>query len=372
LEIVAPSGQSFSFPGALPGPDASLELQDWEVCGEILRRGDIGFAETYLAGLWSTPDLTAILSVAALNNGALEEAIYGKFWGKVFYRLRHLLRVNTRGGSERNIHAHYDLGSDFYRRWLDATMTYSSGLFAGDLTCSLEDAQVAKYERILTLLDPQPGSRILEIGCGWGGFAEYAARTRACRVNGITISRRQLDFARRRIRDAGLTDRVALEFRDYRDQLGSYDHVVSIEMYETLGERFWPTYFRTLRERLKPGGRAVVQAITIADERFDRYRNSTDFIQQFIFPGGMLASPSVFRAQAEHAGLAVHSTYAFGLDYAETLRRWNERFNRAWREIHADGFNERFKRLWNFYLSYCEAGFRSRSTDVLQVEMRHA
>jgi cyclopropane-fatty-acyl-phospholipid synthase len=372
LEIIVPGGQSFSFPGALPGPDASLELQDWAVCGEILRRGDIAFAETYLGGRWTTRDLAAVLSVAALNNGTLEEAIYGRFWGKVFHRLRHVLRVNARSAGQRNIHAHYDLGSEFYRRWLDATMTYSSALFSGDLTRSLEDAQVAKYERILGLLDPRPGSRILEIGCGWGGFAEYAARTRDCSVHGITISRRQLEFGLRRIRDAGLTERVALEFRDYRDLRGSYDHVVSIEMYEAVGERFWPTYFRTLRERLKPRGRAVVQAITIADERFDRYRSSTDFIQQFIFPGGMLASPSVFRAQAERAGLAVHSAHAFGLDYAETLRRWNQRFNQAWREIQIDGFDERFKRLWNFYLSYCEAGFRSRSTDVLQVEMSHA
>jgi cyclopropane-fatty-acyl-phospholipid synthase len=372
LEIVVPGGQRFSFPGALPGPDALLELQDWRVCGEILRRGDIGFAEAYLAGRWSTPDLTAVLSVAALNNGALEEAVYGELWGKVFYRLRHLLRVNTRRGSQRNIHAHYDLGNDFYRHWLDATMTYSSALFAGDPTRSLEDAQVAKYERILTLLDPRPGSRLLEIGCGWGGFAEYAARTRGCSVHGITISRRQLELARQRIDAAGLAQRVALNFGDYRDLQGSYDHVVSIEMYEAVGERFWPTYFRTLRERLKPGGRGVVQAITIADERFDRYRSSTDFIQQFIFPGGMLASPSEFRAQAERAGLTVHSTHSFGLDYAETLRRWSQRFNRAWREIQADGFDERFKCLWNFYLSYCEAGFRSRSTDVLQVEMSHA
>jgi len=372
VEIVVPGGQRFSFPGALPGPDAALELQDWQVCGEILRRGDIGFAETYLAGRWTTPDLTAVLSVAAMNNGALEEAVYGELWSKVFYRLRHLLRVNTRSGSQRNIHAHYDLGNDFYRRWLDATMTYSAALFSGDTTRSLEDAQVAKYERILTLLDPRPNSRILEIGCGWGGFAEYAARTRGCSVHGITISRRQLELARRRIDAAGLGERVALEFCDYRDLQGCYDHVVSIEMYEAVGERFWPVYFRTLRERLKPGGRAVVQAITIADARFDRYRSSTDFIQQFIFPGGMLASPSVLRAQAERAGLAVHSTHAFGLDYAETLRRWNQRFNRAWREIQADGFDERFKRLWNFYLSYCEAGFRSRSTDVLQVEMTHA
>ena len=372
LEIVAPGGQSFSFPGALPGPDASLKLEDWDVCAEILRCGDIGFAETYLSGRWITPDLTAVLSVAALNNGALEDAIYGKFWAQVFYRLRHLLRVNTRARSERNIHARYDLGNDFYRRWLDGTMTYSSALFAGELTRSLEDAQLAKYERILALLDARPGSRILEIGCGWGGFAEYAARTRGLRVHGITVSRRQLEFAQRRIREARLTERVVLEFRDYRELAGSYEHVVSIEMYEAVGQRSWPMYFRTLSERLTPGGRAVVQAITIADERFDRYRGSADFIRQFIFPGGMLASPSVFRAQAERAGLALRSVHAFGLDYAETLRRWNERFNQAWNDIQPHGLDARFKRLWNFYLSYCEAGFRSRSTDVLQVEMSHA
>jgi cyclopropane-fatty-acyl-phospholipid synthase len=372
LEIVAPGGQSFSFPGALPGPDASLKLDDWDVCAEILRSGDIGFAETYLSGRWVTPDLAAVLSLAALNNGALEEAIYGKFFGKLLYRLRHLLRMNTRAGSERNIHAHYDLGNDFYRRWLDQTMTYSSALFAGDFDRSLEDAQLAKYERILALLDPRPGSLILEIGCGWGGFAEYAARTRGCRVHGITISRRQLEFARQRVRDAGLDDRVTLEFCDYRDVQGRYDNVVSIEMYEAVGERFWPAYFRALRDRLKPGGRAVVQAITIAEERFERYRHSTDFIQQFIFPGGMLASLSVLHAQASRAGLTVRSTHAFGLDYAETLRRWNQRFNQAWSDIQPHGFDARFKRLWNFYLSYCEAGFRSRSTDVLQVEMSHA
>jgi cyclopropane-fatty-acyl-phospholipid synthase len=373
LEIVAPGGQSFSFPGVLPGPDASLKLQDWDVCARILRSGDVGFAETYLDGRWVSPDLTAVLSLAALNTGALEEAIYGKLWARILLRLRHLLRVSTRAGSKRNIHAHYDLGNDFYRRWLDATMTYSSALFAGDFDCSLEDAQLAKYERILSLLDPKPDSRILEIGCGWGGFAQHAARTRGCSVHGITISRRQLEFAQQRIRDAGLAERVSFGFCDYRDVHGRFDHVVSIEMYEAVGERSWPAYFRTLRERLKPGGRAVIQAITIADERFHRYRHSIDFIQQFIFPGGMLASPSVLSARAERAGLAVRSTYAFGADYAETLRRWNRRFNAAWEDLQAaHGFDARFKRLWNFYLSYCEAGFSSRSTDVVQMEMSHA
>ncbi len=372
LEFAGPSGRSFAFPGALPGPAARLELQDWEVCGEILRRGDVGFAETYLAGRWATPDLTAVLSVAALNEGALEEALYGRFLARAFQRVRHLLGTNARGGSERNVHARYDLGNDFYERWLDATMTYSSALFVGDLRLSLEQAQAAKYERILDLLGAPAGSRILDIGCGWGGFAEHAARTRGCKVHGISISKRQLELAQARIRDAGLGERVTFELGDYRDLLGSYDCVVSIEMYEVLGERGWPAYFRAVRERLKPGGRAVVQAITVADERFDRYRFSTDFIQQFIFPRRMLASPSALRAHAERAGLTVRSVYAFGLDYAETLRRWRERFNEVWPELQAHGFDERFCRLWNFYLSYCEAGFLSRNTDVLQVEMAHA
>lgn len=371
LEIVAPGGQGFSFPGRLPGPDATLVLRDWGVCSQILRHGDIGLAQTYLAGRWATPDLAAVLTLAALNDSALEEAIYGKFWGNALHRLRHLLRMPTRRARQRNVHARYDLGNEFYRRWLDATMTYSSALFAGDFTRSLEDAQVAKHERILALTGLRPGSRILDIGCGWGAFAEYAARTRGCSVHGVTISRRQLEFAQQRVRDAGLGGRVTLELRDYRDVRGSYDHVVSIEMYETVGQQFWPAYFRVLRERLKPGGRAVVQAITMADERFARYRSGSDFIRQFIFPGGMLASPSVLRRQAAYAGLTVRSDHAFGMDYAETLSRWRQRFNRAWREIQAGGLDERFKRLWNFYLCYCEAGFRSRSTDVLQVELSH-
>jgi cyclopropane-fatty-acyl-phospholipid synthase len=369
LEIVAPGGQSFTFPGAVPGPDALLALEDWDVCAAILRRGDIGLAETFLAGRWTTPDLPALLSVAALNDGVLERANRSRLWSAVLRRLHRLCGVRARAASRRNVHARHDLGNDFYLRWLDATMTYSSAWFAGDFSRSLEDAQLQKYERILRLLDPRPGSRVLDVGCGWGGFAEYAARTRGCNVHGVTVSRRQLEFARARIRDAGLSERVAFELRDYREVQGNYDHVVSIEMYETLGERHWPAYFRILRERLKPGGRAVVQAITIADERFARYRSSTDFIRQFILPVALLASPSRFRALAEGAGLTVHSSHAFGMDYAETLRRWNRRFTQAWPQMRAQGLDERFLRLWSFYLSHCEAGFRSRSTDVLQVEM---
>jgi cyclopropane-fatty-acyl-phospholipid synthase len=372
LELLGPDGRSFSFPGALPGPDAEIHLEDWEVASDLLRSGDIGFAEAYLQGRWHAPDLTAVLTLAGLNHGALEQAIYGRRWSALLFRLRHLVRANTRAGARRNIHAHYDLGNDFYQRWLDQTMTYSSALFGGDWSRSLEDAQTAKYERILRLVNPRPGERMLEIGCGWGGFAEYAARTRGCRVHGITVSRRQLGWAQERIRRAGLDALVTLEFRDYRDLEGEFDHVVSIEMYEAVGERYWPVYFDTIARCLKRGGRAVVQAIVIADELFHRYRRGTDFIQQYIFPGGMLASPTVFAGHAQSAGLELRTRHHFGADYAETLQRWQQGFNQAWPEIQAPGFDARFKRLWNFYLSYCEAGFRAGTTDVMQVEMSHA
>lgn len=251
-------------------------------------------------------------------------------------------------------------------------MTYSSALFAGDFGLSLEDAQLAKYERILSVINPQPGQRILEIGCGWGGFAEYAARTRRCSVHGITVSQRQLEFAQARIDSAGLGEHVSLSFCDYRDVEGRFDNIVSIEMYEAVGERFWPAYFETISGHLAPGGKAVLQAITIADQLFERYRRGTDFIQQYVFPGGMLASPAALAAQAQRAGLRVRSSYGFGSDYAETLQRWSQAFNAAWPELQRGSFDTRFKRLWNFYLAYCEAGFRAKTTDVMHVEMGHA
>jgi cyclopropane-fatty-acyl-phospholipid synthase len=372
LEIIGPGRERMTFPGTLPGPDARIELLDWGVCGEVLRAGDIGFAEAYLAGWWTTPDLSAVLTLAAMNRRHIEQVVYGRWWGKLLYRLRHLLRANTRRQARRNIHAHYDLGNAFYAQWLDATMSYSSALFDGDTTQSLESAQQAKYERILRVLDVEPGASVLEIGCGWGGFAEQAARTRGCRVHGITISRRQLEFARARMERAALADQVTLDFCDYRDVSGTYDHIVSIEMIEAVGERYWPRYFDTLRARLRPGGRAVVQAITIDDTLFDNYRRGTDFIQQYIFPGGMLASEAELHRQVQRAGLRVRSAHRFGPDYAETLRRWQQRFNAAWPRLHREELDERFRRLWNFYLSYCEAGFGAGSTDVIQLELSHA
>jgi cyclopropane-fatty-acyl-phospholipid synthase len=372
LDVVSPAGERLEFVGAQSGPEARLQLQDWDVCAQIVRSGDIGFAECWMEGRWNTPDLAALLTLAAINHAALEQAVYGRWWGRVADVLRQLARTNTRWQAKRNIHAHYDLGNEFYARWLDRSMTYSSALFEGDLTRSLEQAQVSKYERILQRLDPRPGETILEIGCGWGGFAEHAARTRGCRVHGVTISRRQLEYAAARLERAGLAGRVRLTFTDYRDLAGQYDHIVSIEMIEAVGERYWPRYFQTLAQRLRPGGRAVIQAITIDDALFARYRRGTDFIRRYIFPGGMLASPSVLRAQAQRAGLAVTDAYAFGPDYAETLKRWRASFEQTWPALRGGGFDERFRRLWSFYLAYCEAGFRAGTTDVYQMELSHA
>ena len=369
LRLNTPEGIGFSFQGELPGPSACFDVLDWQACGEILRRGDVGFAEGYIDRLWETDDLVALITLAALNRDGVEKAIYGRWWGRLLYRLRHFLRANTRTGSRRNIAAHYDLGNDFYRLWLDETMTYSAGIFENDPLRSPEAAQIAKYERVLGRLAVRPGDRILEIGCGWGGFAKHAAATRGCTVHGVTLSVEQLRWARAHAAHAGLEDRVRFELLDYRDITGSYDHVVSLEMYEAVGERYWPAYFRTIRDRLKPGGKALIQAITIDDELFDRYRRGTDFIQQYVFPGGMLASPLVLRREVERAGLRVTEVFGFGVDYAETLRRWRIRFNMASAEVRALGFDERFVRLWNFYLAYCEAGFRAQSTDVFQVEI---
>lgn len=371
IDLTTPDGRTLTFSGSATGPHATLKLGDWKVCADILTRGDIGLAEAWIDGRVTSDDLTQLLLLAAVNETAIEQAIHGRWWATLAYRLRHWLRPNTRAGSRKNIHAHYDLGNDFYRLWLDSTMTYSSALFEGDAGRALGDAQAAKYARILREAGVQPGDHILEIGCGWGGFAEHAARA-GCRVTGITVSAAQLEYARERIARAGLGDRVTLQLCDYRDLGGQFDHVVSIEMFEAVGERYWPGYFAMIRDRLRPGGRALVQSITIAESKFDRYRSGTDFIQQYIFPGGMLPSKTVFAEVAARQGLKVQDMHAFGLDYAATLARWHQTFNHAAAEVVALGFDERFMRTWRFYLAYCEAGFRAGATDVVQARLEHA
>lgn len=369
LELHGPDGRQWTFTGPRPGPRAQLELLDWGVCGAILQRGDVGFAECWIDGRWQTDDLDAVLLLAALNQQALDDAIRGRWWATLIDRLRHLARPNTRRGSRRNIHAHYDLGNDFYRLWLDSSMTYSSALFGGDLDQSLTSAQLAKYERIADRLGLRAGDHVLEIGCGWGGFAAYVAEIIGCRVTGVTVSEAQLAYARERISAAGLEHLVTFSLTDYRDLEGQYDAVVSIEMFEAVGERYWPAYFDVVRSCLKPGRSGLVQTITIAESKFERYRTGTDFIQQYIFPGGMLPSPTRFAELAERSGLEVTDRHAFGLDYAETLRRWHAKFNEVSDIVETFGFDERFLRLWRFYLSYCEAGFRSGSTDVMQITL---
>ena len=370
IEIRLPDGATLCC--GQGGHSVTLEIHDWCVFDRILERGDVGFAEAWIDGLWDTPDPAALLTLLARNRSILAKAVYGQWWPLLSARIRHLFNDNTRSGSQRNIMAHYDLGNDFYARWLDPTMTYSSALFSGDEERSLEAAQRAKYRRILRRLNARPGQRILEIGCGWGGFAETAAGEAGLEVVGITLSPSQLEFARQRMTRAGLDGQVQLELRDYRDLDGEpYDHIVSIEMFEAVGERWWPSYFATLRRMLKPEGRAVVQSITIADPLFARYRKNTDFIQHYVFPGGMLPSPSRFADLAGKSGLVVREAHAFGADYARTLAEWSVRFTEQWPSIQPLGFDERFRRLWNFYLAYCRAGFASGCTDVFQFELTH-
>ena len=370
LELVLPDGSHRRFGGG-QGPRAALHLHDWHLCGAALKSGDIGFAESFIDGHWSTPDLPALLRLMIANREQVESVIYGSWWGALLYRLRHLLNRNTRTGSRKNIHAHYDLGNEFYRLWLDPTMNYSGAWFNGDRAQPLEQAQHAKVRRALAAAGVQPGARILEIGCGWGALAETAARDLQARVTGVTLSTEQLAWAQDRMRAAGLAGRADLRLQDYRDIADEpFDAVVSVEMFEAVGREYWPSYFETLKRCLKPGARACIQSITIRDDLFDRYVRSTDFIQQYIFPGGLLPSQAEFCRAAERAGLEVVDRMAFGTDYAETLRRWRAAFHAQAERVRPLGFDERFMRIWDFYLAYCEAAFDTGNTDLLQFTLR--
>ncbi|SCK16910.1 cyclopropane-fatty-acyl-phospholipid synthase family protein [Vogesella sp. LIG4] len=370
LVLQTPDGHRHLYSGRHPGIRAELQLHDWRVLRRIALAGDIGLAEAWRAGKLASPDWPALMKLALENEAAFEQAIHGSWLGTIGYVLRHLSRANTRKGSRRNIHAHYDLGNNFYRLWLDPSMSYSSGLYQGAAELSLQQAQQAKYERILQRLAPRPGQRILEIGCGWGGFAEHAIRHCGVHITGLTLSNEQLGWAQRRLAAAGLGRHAELRRQDYREVSGQYDHIVSIEMLEAVGERWWPSYFAKLRDCLKPGGKALVQVITIGDEHFERYRSSTDFIQQYIFPGGMLPSPTRLEQEIRRAGLHLADRHSFGADYARTLREWLARFQRALPEIRRQGFDDSFIRLWQFYLYYCIAGFEAGRTDVCQLEIR--
>jgi cyclopropane-fatty-acyl-phospholipid synthase len=367
LSLTTPEGVTLQF-GSGGEPRADLQLNDWVVLRRIFRGGDVALADCYRDGEITTGDLTRLLRLALRNLQVLQKAAQRNRLLNLFYRLRHRLRANTRRGSARNIEAHYDLGNDFYRLWLDPSMTYSSACFENGLDGDLKQAQEHKYARMLSLSGAQAGDRVLEIGCGWGGFAEYAA-SREIDVTGVTLSPRQLAYARQRIDKAGLCARARFALRDYRDLQGSYHHIVSIEMLEAVGEAYWDTYFTKLQQLLKPGGKAAIQTIVITDQHFERYRSRSDFIQHYIFPGGMLPSPGVLLRLAQRHGFLIEGLASFASHYAETLRRWRDHLDAEWSAIAAQGFDERFRLLWRFYLSYCEAGFDEGRIDLLQLAL---
>jgi cyclopropane-fatty-acyl-phospholipid synthase len=377
LTLNLPDGTVQRF-GTGAHPCATLALHNWNVFAASLKSGDIGFAESYMAGEWSTSNLAELLRLFIRNRADIESVIYGHWLGRLLYRVRHLLHRNTRANSKKNIHAHYDLGNPFYELWLDDTMNYSSAWFDGRLDGDMRQAQHAKVRRALCMAGVQPGHRVLEIGCGWGALAEMATTEFRASLVGVTLSTEQLGWARARMarvaaaRGAGATP-ADLRLQDYRDiDDGPYDAICSIEMVEAVGREYWPTYFQTVARLLKPGGRACIQSIVIDDALFERYVNSTDFIQQYIFPGGCLPCPSEFRQQAAAAGLKVVDELAFGPDYAETLRRWRHRFLAEQRRVMQLGFDERFVRLWEFYLAYCEAAFDEANIDVVQYTLQKA
>ncbi|MDF1609864.1 cyclopropane-fatty-acyl-phospholipid synthase [Hoeflea sp. YIM 152468] len=367
LSIRMPDGRTVLIEGRSEGPDAVLILHNWNLTHQALTAGTIGVAESYMDGDWESPDVTAFLELF-LVNVEVGNTLAGGARGvaRLIEQIRHWLRSNSRTQAKKNISAHYDLGNAFYSKWLDETMTYSSALYS-DGANDLAGAQTAKYRALAQAAGLKRGDHVLEIGCGWGGFAEFAAGEIGCRVTGLTISNEQLAFARRRIEAAGLSDKVDLRFQDYRDETGRYDGVVSIEMFEAVGEKYWPAYFSKVRQCLKPGGRAGLQIITIKPEAYEAYRANPDFIQRYVFPGGMLPTENHLKSLGEAAGLELVGHRAFGPDYGRTLAEWRQRFRNVWHEVQPMGFDLRFKRLWEFYMYYCEAGFRSGHINVRQV-----
>ena len=373
LTVKLPDGSVQRF-GNGEAPMASLHLLNWNVCSAALRSGDIGFAESFIAGDWTTPHLPELLRVFIVNRKEVEDVIYGTWLGRLAYRVKHLLNRNTKANSQKNIHAHYDLGNAFYELWLDGTMNYSSALFETP-DMSMKDAQHAKVRRALRMAQVKSGDRLLEIGCGWGALAEKATTQFNASVVGVTLSTEQLEFAQARMKREGVADQADLRLQDYRDigkttQDAPFDAICSIEMVEAVGREYWPEYFTTVSRLLKPGGHACIQSIVIADELFDRYISSTDFIQQYIFPGGCLPCPREFRAQAMAAGFEVVDEFSFGQDYARTLQLWREDFMAQESRVLQLGFDKRFMRIWEFYLGYCEAAFREANTDVVQYTLR--
>ena len=365
LSMVLPSGETIERTGAQPGPDATISVQRWRGLWRMLRDGEHGFVDGYLDGDWQTPDLVKLLEFFMHNEPAIAKSAESSWLTFVRNRLQHRLRENTKRGSRRNIAAHYDLGNAFYQQWLDRGMNYSSAIYRdGD---TLEDAQAAKVGRIAELLDLRGNERVLEVGCGWGAVAERLLQERAAQYVGLTLSSEQLAFARERLADKG--ERADVRLQDYRDVTGTFDRIASIEMFEAVGERYWPVYFDKIRALLAEGGAAVLQIITIDEKRFDTYRKTPDFIQRYIFPGGVLPTAAIIEREIRRAGLRLVHNEAFGQSYALTLREWRNRFLRSWPKIETLGFDQQFRRMWEYYLAYCEVGFRFGSIDVRLIKL---
>lgn len=369
LIIAPPRGAKMLFHGAQSGVTAELVIHDWKAVRMVFLRGDIGFGEGYIDGLWSTPDLPKLMTYMVENLDEIEDVSHGSWAMQRVFQLVNWVRDNSRAGSRKNIRAHYDVGNEFYALWLDSSMTYSSAIFYGDYSQSLLAAQHTKYRRLLDRLGA-PG-HVLEIGCGWGGFAEAAVLLNF-QVTGLTLSQAQLDYAKARIKTAKLEDKVELRFEDYRDVTGSFDYIVSIEMFEAVGEKYWSNYFQTIKNRMKENGKAMIQTITIDDAHFDAYRKRSDFIRHYTFPGGLLPSMQRLREEITAAGLKCNEVYHFGLDYAETCSRWLATLNEKSEMIKSLGYSEEFLRSWRFYLSCCIGAFAAGRTDVVQLEITHA
>ncbi len=366
LDIELPDGRMFHIRGPEAGSHGHIKVNDFGFARRLVSEGDVGIAEANLRGEWESRNLTSFLQLFAENYQVIARMLDAQPLIRLWQNLRHWMNRNTRRGSKRNIHAHYDIGNAFYSTWLDGTMTYSSAIFEKDDN-DLSIGQTRKYRSLAEQAGIGPNDHVLEVGCGWGGFAEFSAREIGCKVTGLTISKEQYDFASKRIFNAGLNEKVEIKLQDYRDEAGVYDRIASIEMFEAVGEKFWPVFFQQMRDRLKPGGTAGVQVITIRDENFENYRREVDFIQRYIFPGGMLPSASIMRQMGSRFGVPLRNERIFGNDYAETLAQWRDRFRAAWPQLTTMGFDLRFKRLWEYYLAYCEAGFRAGTIDVRQM-----
>jgi cyclopropane-fatty-acyl-phospholipid synthase len=364
IKLILPDGEVFRFQGEKAGPEVKIKLQDLRAFDLILQKSDIGLGEAYMLGYWETHSIPKLIEFALKNRSALQNTLRGSWYKILFYKLKHLSNVNSKTGSKKNIHAHYDMGNDFYSLWLDESMTYSSAYWGEQETMSLNQAQSNKYALLLRQLNAKPGSHILEIGCGWGGFAEFAA-SQGMRLTGVTISQQQYDFALNRINKLGLSSSVDLKLMDYRDITGTYDHVISIEMLEAVGESFWQKYFQKISSLLKPGGSVAIQTITIDNQEFERYRKGTDFIQQYIFPGGMLPCEQALVQIIQKVGGKNLQFKKFGPDYARTLKIWSEAFSSQVEKISALGYSSEFQRMWTFYLGYCEGAFRNGQTNVV-------